>query len=70
MAKKQEIIQKIIEKTYDFVFLIQEGGRMDSEVPYKVIKKEIFNGTRNEAKEKEKSLKIEYPEYSIVYFSK
>jgi hypothetical protein len=70
MARKNEEVKKVvIEKKYDFKFLVEEGGKMNSDIPYKVIYKERFNGTHAEAKNREKELKTEYPTNSVVYFS-
>lgn len=69
MARKEEVKTVKKETKFDFKFLVEEGGKLNSDIPYKVIYKEKFNGTRAEAKNREKELRQEFPNNSLVYFS-
>lgn len=69
MAIKQaEKVVKKVEKKIRQKILVEEGGRMNSDVPYKVIYSE-FVESAPAAKERIKELRNEYPNNSICYFS-
>ena len=66
--KKDTATVKKVEKKIRQKILVEEGGRMNSDVPYKVIYSE-FVDSAPEAKERVKELKAQYPNNSICYFS-
>lgn len=69
MAIKQaEKTVKKVEKKIRQKIVVQEGGRMNSDVPCKTIYTE-FVESAPVAKERVKELKQEYPNDSICYFS-
>ena len=69
MAIKQSTnVVKKVEKKIRHKILVEEGGRMNSDVPYKVIQSE-FVESAPAAKERIKELKLQYPNNSICYFS-
>lgn len=67
-VKKDTNIVKKVEKKIRQKILVEEGGRMNSDVPYKVIYSE-FVESAPVAKERIKELKLQYPNNSICYFS-
>ena len=66
--KKDTVTTKKVEKKIRQKILVEEGGRMNSDIPYKVIYSE-FVESASEAKERIKELKSQYPNNSICYFS-
>ena len=66
--KKDTVTTKKVEKKIRQKILVEEGGRMNSDIPYKVIYSE-FVESASEAKERVKELKEQYPNNSICYFS-
>ena len=66
--KKDTVAVKKIEKKIRQKILVEEGGRMNSDIPYKVIYKE-FVESAPKAKERIKELREQYPDKSICYFS-
>ena len=66
--KKDTVTVKKVEKKIRQKILVEEGGRMNSDIPYKVIYSE-FVESAPAAKERIKELKLEYPNNSICYFS-
>ena len=69
MAIKQSTnVAKKVEKKIRQKILVEEGGRMNSDIPYKVIYSE-FVESAPAAKERIKELKLQYPNNSICYFS-
>lgn len=69
MAIKQSTnVVKKVEKKIRQKILVEEGGRMNSDIPYKVIYKE-FVESAPKAKERIKELREQYPDKSICYFS-
>lgn len=66
--KKDTATVKKVEKKIRQKILVEEGGRMNSDVPYKVIYSE-FVESAPAAKERIKELKLQYPNNSICYFS-
>lgn len=66
--KKDTVTTKKVEKKIRQKILVEEGGRMNSDIPYKVIYSE-FVESAPEAKERVKELKAQYPNNSICYFS-
>ena len=69
MAIKQSTnVVKKVEKKIRQKILVEEGGRMNSDIPYKVIYSE-FVESAPAAKERIKELKLQYPNNSICYFS-
>ena len=66
--KKDTVTVKKVEKKIRQKILVEEGGRMNSDIPYKVIYSE-FVESASEAKERVKELKAQYPNNSICYFS-
>lgn len=66
--KKDTVTTKKVEKKIRQKILVEEGGRMNSDIPYKVIYSE-FVDSASEAKERVKELKEQYPNNSICYFS-
>lgn len=69
MAMKQNKVEvKKVAKNVKHKILVEEGGRMNSDVPYKVIYSEYVESA-SKAKERAKELKVEYPNNSICYFS-
>lgn len=66
--KKDTVTTKKVEKKIRQKILVEEGGRMNSDIPYKVIYSE-FVDSASEAKERVKELKAQYPNNSICYFS-
>lgn len=67
-VKKETVTEKKVEKKIRQKILVEEGGRMNSDIPYKVIYSE-FVESAPEAKERIKELKIQYPNNSICSFS-
>lgn len=69
MAVKKEIATiKKVEKKIRQKILVEEGGRMSSDVPYKVIYSEFVESAQI-AQERIKELKMQYPNNSICSFS-
>lgn len=69
MAIKQSTnVVKKVEKKIRQKILVEEGGRMNSDIPYKVIYKE-FVESAPEAKARVAELKQQYPNCSVCYFS-
>lgn len=66
--KKDTVTVKKVEKKIRQKILVEEGGRMNSDIPYKVIYSE-FVESAPAAKERIKELKLQYPNNSICYFS-
>ena len=66
--KKDTVTTKKVEKKIRQKILVEEGGRMNSDIPYKVIYKE-FVESAPKAKERIKELREQYPDKSICYFS-
>lgn len=66
--KKDTNTVKKVEKKIRQKILVEEGGRMNSDVPYKVIYSE-FVESAPAAVERVKELRAEYPDKSICYFS-
>lgn len=66
--KKDTVTVKKVEKKIRQKILVEEGGHMNSDIPYKVIYSE-FVESASEAKERVKELKAQYPNNSICYFS-
>ena len=66
--KKDTVTTKKVEKKIRQKILVEEGGRMNSDIPYKVIYSE-FVDSASEAKERVKELKEQDPNNSICYFS-
>lgn len=66
--KKNDNTVKKVEKKIRQKILVEEGGRMNSDVPYKVIHTE-FAESLPAAKERVAELRKEYPNNSICYFS-
>ena len=66
--KKDTVTTKKVEKKIRQKILVEEGGRMNSDISYKVIYSE-FVDSASEAKERVKELKAQYPNNSICYFS-
>ena len=66
--KKDTVTVKKVEKKIRQKVLVEEGGRMNSDIPYKVIYSE-FVESAPAAKERIKELKLQYPNNSICYFS-
>ena len=66
--KKDTATTKKVEKEIRQKILVEEGGRMNSDIPYKVIYSE-FVESAPAAKERIKELKLQYPNNSICYFS-
>lgn len=66
--KKDTATTKKVEKKIRQKILVEEGGRMNSDIPYKVIYSE-FVESAPAAKERIKELKLQYPNNSICYFS-
>lgn len=66
--KKDTVTVKKVEKKIRQKILVEEGGRMNSDIPYKVIYKE-FVESAPKAKERIKKLREQYPDKSICYFS-
>ena len=66
--KKDTVTTKKVEKKIRQKILVEEGGRMNSDVPYKVIYSE-FVESAPAAKERVAELKKQYPDNSICYFS-
>ena len=66
--KKDTATVKKVEKKIRQKILVEEGGRMNSDVPYKVIYSE-FVESAPAAKERIKELNLQYPNNSICYFS-
>lgn len=66
--KKNDNTVKKVEKKIRQKILVEEGGRMNSDIPYKVIYSEFVDSAL-EAKERVKELKAQYPNNSICYFS-
>ena len=67
-VKKNDNTVKKVEKKIRQKILVEEGGRMNSDVPYKVIHTE-FVESLPAAKERVAELRKEYPDNSICYFS-
>ena len=67
-VKKETVTEKKVEKKIRQKILVEEGGRMSSDIPYKVIYKE-FVESAPKAKERIKELREQYPDKSIHYFS-
>lgn len=67
-VKKETVTEKKVEKKIRQKILVEEGGRMSSDIPYKVIYSE-FVESAPEAKERIKELKMQYPNNSICSFS-
>ena len=67
-VKKETVTEKKVEKKIRQKILVEEGGRMNSDIPYKVIYSE-FVESAPEAKERIKELKMQYPNNSICSFS-
>ena len=69
MAIKQneKTVTKTVKKIRQKV-IIAEGGRMNSEAPFKVIYSE-FVESASAAKERVNELRKQYPDNSISYFS-
>ena len=67
-VKKETATIKRVEKKIRQKILVEEGGRMSSDVPYKVIYSEFVESVPA-AKERIKELKLQYPNNSICYFS-
>ena len=68
VIKKDTVTTKKVEKKIRQKILVEEGGRMNSDISYKVIYSE-FVDSASEAKERVKELKAQYPNNSICYFS-
>ena len=69
MAMKQTSKEvKKVEKKIRQKILVEEGGRMNSDVPYKVIYSE-FVESAPEGKTRVVELKQQYPNCSVCYFS-
>ena len=69
MAIKQQVKEtNKVEKKIRQKILVEEGGRMNSDIPYKVIYSEFVESAL-EAKERIKELKMQYPNNSICSFS-
>lgn len=66
--KKDTVTTKKVEKKIRQKILVEEGGRMNSDIPYKVIYSEFVESALA-AKERIKELKLQYPNNSICYFS-
>ena len=66
--KSEKVETKKVEKKIRQKILVEEGGRMNSDIPYKVIYSE-FVESAPAAKERIKELKLQYPNNSICYFS-
>lgn len=66
--KKDTVTTKKVEKKIRQKILVEEGGRMNSDIPYKVIYSEFVESAPI-AKERIKELKLQYPNNSICYFS-
>ena len=66
--KKNDDTVKKVEKKIRQKILVEEGGRMNSDIPYKVIHTE-FSESLPAAKERVAELRKEYPDNSICYFS-
>ena len=66
--KKDTVTVKKVEKKIRQKILVEEGGRMNSDISYKVIYKE-FVESAPKAKERIKELSEQYPDKSICYFS-
>ena len=66
--KKDTVTTKKVEKKIRQKILVEEGGRMNSDIPYKVTYSE-FVESAPAAKERIKELKLQYPNNSICYFS-
>ena len=69
MAVKQN--EKVVKKEPTKIrqkILVEEGGRMGSDVPYKVIYSEFVESAPM-AKQRVEELRKEYPNNSICYFS-
>ena len=66
--KKDTVAVKKVEKKIRQKILVEEGGRMNSDIPYKVIYSE-FVESAPAAKERIKELKLQYPNNSICYFA-
>ena len=67
-VKKETVTEKKVEKKIRQKILVEEGGRMSSDIPYKVIYSE-FVESAPEAKQRIKELKMQYPNNSICFFS-
>lgn len=68
MAKKNELVVKKVKKDIRQKILVEEGGKMNSDIPYKIIHSEYVPSVEK-AKERIAELKIEYPDKSFCYFS-
>lgn len=69
MAIKQQVKEtNKVEKKIRQKILVEEGGRMNSNIPYKVIYSE-FVESAPEAKIRVAELKQQYPNCSVCYFS-
>ena len=66
--KKDTVTTKKVEKKIRQKILVEEGGRMNSDIPYKVIYSE-FVESAPAAKERVAELRKQYPDNSICYFS-
>ena len=68
MAIKQEVKVQKIEKKIRQKIIVAEGGKMNSDIPFKIIHSEFVESTPA-AKERVKELAIEFPNNDISYFS-
>lgn len=69
MAIKQSIKEvKKVEKKIRQKVIVQEGGRMNSDIPCKTIYSEFVESVSN-AKARVEELKQQYPNCSVCYFS-
>ena len=69
MKKENKKENKTIKKEYNFLFLVEEGGTLKTNLPCKTIYKEKLYCTREKANEYQKELKNKFPDNSITYFS-
>ena len=67
-VKKPNVVEKKVEKKIRQKIIVVEGGRINSDVPYKVIYSEYVESAPI-AKERTNQLKTEYPNCSVSYFS-
>ena len=67
-VKKSNVVEKKVEKKIRQKIIVAEGGRINSDVPYKVIYSEYVESAPI-AKESAYLLKAVYPNCSVCYFS-
>ena len=65
-VKDKKVIKKVVDIRQKI--LVAEGGKIDSDKPYKILHTEVV-ASAPIAKTRVEELKGEYPEASISYFS-